>query len=59
MPDPQRKPYSLFQVNQEVNYNRVGKTVYAKGLDGTNQQSDSIEANLLLDILRELRKQKK
>ena len=58
MPVPERKPYNLFQVQQEAVYNRVGKTVYVKGLDGTNQQSDSVEANLLLDILRELRKKK-
>lgn len=59
MPEAQRRPvFSVFQVNQSANYNRVGKQVWVKTQDGASNYSDTVEANLLLDILTELRKKK-
>lgn len=57
MPDLPRKGYNVFAVQQDINFNRIGTKVFAKGLDGTNTDSNSVEANLLFEILKELRQQ--
>ena len=50
--------FNVFAVNDDVVYSRFGKHISAKGKDGTFQESDSVEANLLYDILKVLRKGK-
>ena len=50
--------FDVFSRFNTVNYNRLGKKVMVKGQDGTSQDSDSVEANLLYDILLELKKKK-
>ena len=54
----QRRPggYSVFSVFDDVNFSRVGKKVMVKGRDGTFQETDSVEANLLFEILKQLKK---
>ena len=42
----------------EINVTRAGKNVMVKGLDGTFEESATVEANLLYEILKELRKKK-
>ena len=56
----ERKPgsYSMLSFMDEVTFSRFGKKVMVKGRDGTNQESDSVEANLLFEILKELKKRK-
>jgi hypothetical protein len=52
-----KKPtFSTFSVSEEVVVNRLGKKVMVKGRDGTFTESDTVEANLLFEILRALRK---
>lgn len=48
--------FNVFAVNDPVTFNRVGKKVIAKSKDGTFTESDSVEANLLFEMLKELRK---
>jgi len=48
--------FSQFSYFDQVEYSRLGKKVQVKGKDGTNQESDSVEANLLYDILKVLKK---
>lgn len=54
----QRRGFSVFQIQDDVDFSRVGKSVSVKGRDGTFNQTDSVEANLLYAILQELRKKK-
>lgn len=60
MPNPgTRRPlrgYSPFHTADTVKYNRLGKKIQVRGQDGTFQESDTVEANLLYDILRVLEK---
>lgn len=49
---------SMLSFSDEVTVKRYGKKVTVVGRDGTNVDSDSVEANLLFDILKELRKKK-
>jgi len=59
MPDPKRlSAFNIFSVSQDVSFNRIGKKVFVKGIDGTNQESDSVEANLLFEILKVLKAKK-
>ena len=51
--------YNVFAPQQKIAVNRVGKKVIVKGLDGTFQETDSVEANLLFEILQEMRKGKR
>lgn len=59
MPDLMKRGFSAFSKNEDVIYNRMGKKITARGLDGQFTDSDSVEANLLFDILKELKKGKK
>jgi len=53
----ERKPvFSMFAASDEITVNRVGKKVTIKGRDGTYQDTDSVEANLLFEILKVLKK---
>lgn len=59
MAEQQKKNYYPLANQDEVTFSRMGKIVYVKGNDGVFQESDSVEANLLLEILKELRSKKK
>lgn len=50
------KGYNVFSVSDEVVFNRVGKKIYAKGKDGSFVESDTVEANLLFEMLKVLKK---
>lgn len=50
--------FSIFGFSDEITINRVGKTVHIKGRDGAMQSSDSVESNILFEILKEMRKKK-
>lgn len=60
MPQDVKRPgaFSVFSVSDEITVNRFGKKVMVKGRDGTFQESDSVESNLLFEILKELRRKK-
>ena len=58
MADLNRRPFSIFSRMDEINVTRAGKNVMVKGLDGTFEESATVEANLLYEILKELRKKK-
>ena len=49
-----RKPtaLSMFTVSDEISINRLGKKIMIKGRDGTTQESDTVEANLLFEMLK-------
>lgn len=53
-----RRGFDVFKVNQPAEYSRAGKTISIKGHDGTNTSTDSVEANLLFDILNVLKAKK-
>jgi len=46
-------------IHDAVVISRFGKKVYVKGRDGTFQESDSVEANILYEILQLTRAKKK
>ena len=48
--------FNVFSVSDEITFNRLGKKIYAKGKDGTFTDSDTVEANLLFEILKALKK---
>lgn len=50
--------FNVFKFSDEITVNRFGKKVQIKGRDGTFADSDSVESNLLFEILKELRKRK-
>lgn len=56
--EPNRRGFNVFAMQDEVTFSRIGKRVSLKGRDGTFQDTDSVEANLLLEILRELKRRK-
>lgn len=51
-----KKGYNIFTAHEEIEINRLGKDVIIKGRDGTNSSSNSVEANLLFEILKALKK---
>ena len=55
-PVERRPTFNMFSFSDEVTVNRVGKKVMVKGRDGTFQESDSVEANLLFEILKALKR---
>ena len=56
MPINLKKGFDVFSVYDEVTFNRIGKRVMVKGRDGTFQESESVEANLLFEILQQIKK---
>ena len=48
--------FNVFTYSDEITVSRLGKKVSVKGRDGTFQESDSVEVNLLFEILKALRK---
>lgn len=53
-----KRGFNVFSIQDEVTYTRVGKNVTLKGRDGTFESSSTVESNLLLDILKALKKSK-
>lgn len=51
-----KAPFSTFSVSDEITFNRLGKKILAKGKDGTFTESDTVEANLLFEILKALKR---
>ena len=51
-----RRGFDVFKVRDDVSFSRVGKKVSVKGLDGTFGDSDTVEANLLYEILKTLKR---
>lgn len=49
----------MFTMSDEITINRVGKKVTIKGRDGTFGDTDSVEANILFEILKVLKKSNK
>lgn len=56
MPQLPRRGFDVFAVNDDVSFSRLGTNVSVKGRDGQNKSSDSVEANLLYEILKVMRK---
>ena len=52
----QKQGFNVFSIQDEVVFSRLGKKVSVKGRDGTFADTDSVEANLLYEILKEMRK---
>ena len=50
--------FNVFSVHDEVSFNRLGRKIYVKGRDGTQSDSDTVEANLLFELLKAIRKSK-
>ena len=48
--------FNVFKFSDEIDINRVGKKIVIKGRDGTFQESDSVDSNLLFEILKVLKK---
>lgn len=55
MPDMPKRGFNVFAVNDGAKFNRVGKKIMMKCLDGSNNESDSVEANLLFEIMNALK----
>ena len=58
IPFERKTGFNVFQYNDEVTVSRIGKRVQVKGRDGTFTESDAVEANLLYEILKQLKKSK-
>jgi len=58
MADLPRKGFDVFAVHDDIQVKRLGKSVMIRGVDNTTNSSDSVEANLLFEILKALRKGK-
>ena len=56
MADIKTRGFNVFAINDEVIFNRLGKKVIAKCRDGSFSESDSVESNLLYEILKVLKK---
>ena len=52
-----KRGFNIFTYADDVKFSRAGKKVTVRGLDNTSADSDSVEANLLYEILKTLRKQ--
>ena len=56
MPDMPKRGFNVFAMRDESDINRLGKKIMIKGRDGTFQETDSVEANLLYEILKQLKR---
>lgn len=52
----QKKAFNIFAYTDDISISRVGKQVTIKGKDGSFQQSDTVESNLLYEILKQLKR---
>ena len=55
-PFERKTGFNVFSYSDEISVSRLGKKVMVKGRDGTFQETDSVEANLLFEILKVLKK---
>lgn len=53
--ETRRASFNPFSFNEGIQISRLGKKVQVKGADGTFTDSDSVEANLLYEILKTLK----
>ena len=53
-----KRGFNVFTMHDEVTFSRLGKKVMVKGRDGTFQETDSVEANLLYELLKLARAKK-
>ena len=51
-----RKGFDVFAVHDDIQVRRIGKSVTVRGVDNTMNSSDSVEANLLFEILKALKR---
>ena len=51
-----RKGFDVFAVHDDIQVRRIGKSVMIRGVDNTSNSSDSVEANLLFEILKALKR---
>ena len=58
MPLERKSGFNIFSYSDEITISRLGKDVQIKGRDGTNNKSDTVEANLLYEILKALKAKK-
>ena len=56
--DMPKKGFDVFAASDDIQINRLGKNVMIRGRDGTFTESNTAEANLLFEILRQLKKSK-
>ena len=56
MPTPLKSGFNVFAYSDEITVNRIGKKINIRGRDGTFQESDTVEANLLFEILKQLKR---
>lgn len=56
MADMPRRGFDIFAVSEEVKVNRIGKQVTVRALDNSFVQSETVEANLLFEILKALKR---
>ena len=56
MPEIPKRGFDIFAYNDDIQVSRLGKSVSVRGRDGSTNSSDSVEANLLFEILKALRK---
>ena len=55
---PPKRGFNIFTYADDVKFSRAGKKVTVRGVDNTSADSDSVEANLLYEILKTLRKER-
>lgn len=48
--------FSMFTMSDDIVVNRSGKRIMVRGRDGTFEESSTVEANLLFEILKALKK---
>lgn len=51
-----KRGFDVFSNHDDIQVNRLGKNVMIKARDGSFSDSTSVEANLLFEILKALRK---
>lgn len=56
--EERKSGFNVFSLSDEIQVSRLGKRVQIKGRDGTFTDSDTVEANLLYEILKALKKSK-
>ena len=56
--EERKSGFNVFSFSDEIQVSRLGKRVQIKGRDGTFTDSDTVEANLLYEILKALKKSK-
>ena len=56
MTDRRPTGFNIFAADDNVIINRRGKEVIVKGKDNTFVESSTVESNLLLEILKQLKK---